>query len=69
MNDSDNQISLQPSYAEIAYDKTSAIVQSVKGLLFSGISKIKTFIGKPPPTVPIQRERSRTSRSVQRRGR
>ena len=49
----DNHTSQQPSYAEIAYDKTTAIVQSVKGLLFSGISKIKTFIGQPPPTVPI----------------
>lgn len=41
----DNETLPPPSYAEIAYDKTSSIVQSVKGLLFSGISKIKTFIG------------------------
>lgn len=66
---SENEKLPPPSYAEIAYDKTSSIVQSVKGLLFSGISKIKTFIGKPPSTVPIHRERSRTSRSQQRRGR
>lgn len=52
----------QPSYAEIAYDKTTAIVQSVKGLLATGISKIKTLIGKQPPTVSI----SRTSKSRKR---
>ena len=53
ISDNDQHVSQQQSYAEIAYDKTTAIVQSVKGLLFSGITKIKTFIGKPPPTVPI----------------
>jgi hypothetical protein len=34
-----------PSLAEKAYDKTSYLVQSVKGLLVSGISKIKSYIG------------------------
>jgi hypothetical protein len=29
----------------MAYDKTTSLVSSVKGLLFSGISKIKSYIG------------------------
>ena len=44
--DSDEDRSHQePSLAEKAYDKTSYLVQSVKGLLVSGISKIKSYIG------------------------
>ena len=51
------------SLVEIAYDKTSSIVSSMKGLLFTGLSKIKSIIGGE-----TGRDKSRTSRS-QKRGR
>jgi hypothetical protein len=52
---------------EKAYDKTTAIVQSVKGLLVTGLSKIKSYIGGGGDT---GREKSRTSRSAKKgRGR
>lgn len=35
----------KPTLVEIAYDKTSSLVSSVKGLLFTGLSKIKSYIG------------------------
>ena len=51
----------QPSYVEVAYDKTAAVVSTVKDLFVNGLSKLKSFI-------VTARERSRTSRS-HRRGR
>lgn len=46
----------KPTLAEIAYDKTAAIVGTVKELLANGISKIKQLVTQV-------REKSRTSRS------
>jgi hypothetical protein len=52
----------EPSLAEKAYDKTSYLVQSVKGLLVSGISKIKSYIGTARKE-SNKRSKSRKSRS------
>lgn len=49
------------SLAELAYDKTAAIVGTVKDLLVNGYTKIKSFVASA-------REKSRTSRSRGRRG-
>ena len=58
LSDEDEDEPPKPTLAEIAYDKTSSIVSSVKGLLFTGLSKIKSIIGGEGG-----RDKSRTSRS------
>ena len=47
------------SFVELAYDKTSSLVTSVKGLFFTGLTKIKSIIGGREGG----RDKSRTSRS------
>ena len=62
LDDEEEEEAPKPTLAEIAYDKTSFLVSSVKGLLVTGLSKIKSMIGGEG------RDKSRTSRS-QKRGR
>jgi hypothetical protein len=47
------------SFVELAYDKTSSLVTSFKGLFFTGLTKIKSIIGGREGG----RDKSRTSRS------
>ncbi len=60
-NDEDEEEDDAPkqSFVELAYDKTSSLVTSVKGLFFTGFTKIKSIIGGGERG----RDKSRTSRS------